>query len=208
MRKLLYSMVLIFTVVPICLSQTTYFKQVQLFGHDYSGVRSIAIDSMDVYFTGNTLCIDNEVDSFNCLYIARLDEYGEQIWGKSYQWSRASNRRAITVREDTIFLSGHIRPGETNQVYNFVMLTTDGDSLSSRAFDYPTDSLGGVFNNGLTLVGDEVYLYGQTATAVEKISSCVVQKYNYKNGEEKLFLYRPEFGEYDPGWDLAHSLTV
>jgi hypothetical protein len=202
----LHRIITIWILISACLSgyaQDTYFKNISLFGEEFSTAFVIKADSMDFYLSSSTLCIGSEQDSFSCLGISKLDQYADIIWDRTFNWSLSANKASIKLRNDSVFVSGHISPGVGQQVYNFLILNTKGDSLFGKVFDLVNKEYKGVYNNGLVISNDKVYIFGQTSTVNGNYGICTILKYNLTKDTDTLYTYFPEFGEYFPGWDMA-----
>jgi len=184
-------------------SQSTYFKGIELFDGNYSTGPMIELHNGDIYMSGSTIAIQPPADTFLCMHVAKLTTDGEVLWERLFPWTSRGNFNSLICRGDTVFVCGDNVPLVSQQQWHFLMLTTNGDSIMHRKFDYATDSLTSVFTNGMVMSGTDVYMYGQTRTASDNLNRCVIQRYNYASSIDSFLLLQPDTGRYLAAWEAA-----
>lgn len=141
-------------------AQETYYHEFDLFPLEYNWMFSLHVDGEDIYLSGDALCIE-ESDTTNCLGVIKVDSDRNIKWAKTFPGYRHGNKDCIDTSDDHLYISG-----ADGLKYNLLKLDHDGVLINSFVFDFGAVTFEGqanfMNNNGLRLIGDSLYSWGET----------------------------------------------
>jgi|GEM_PF-6782688 len=208
-KKILLVYLLVGFISSSSLSAQTYFKSLDIFENQLSSGFSLDVKDEMIVISTKTPCIYSDGDTLTCLGVSLHDEYGNIIWGKTFEWITSGNSRSINFLGDSIVVSGHdsaeyFFQGENN--VHALILDVVGDSLNhfKLELDEFVGSNGRVFNNGNLVTDDEIYIFGSTKLPSDTIAG-IIQSVEFSGLAEEPLIYKPINGEMRPMWDLTQD---
>lgn len=159
---------------------------------------AIVLDSTSIYGIAVTYCEDVNQE---CLMVYKTDFQSNIIWKKKFNWTTRGNEDCIKLLNGKIYISNHDSWNDNEWNYHLIILNTDGDSVNHVKFNHNDKFIRGLANQGLTILDENIYLYGGGRIDTNLVSG-FVHKYSFEDSSSNYkFIY-----EFESEWNFLSEM--